>query len=467
MYLRPRGLVGSFVIAVVGAVTSAAAAERPNVLFFLVDDLRPELGCYGHPQVKSPNIDGLAKTGVRFERAYCQYPVCNPSRTSLLTGRYPTATGVMDNNTWFGTAHPDWVTLPRHFKNNGYASLRTGKIFHGGIDDVEAWTAGGEQRSFQGATSNTKRPPNRQQLSDRIVALEGDGRSHNDYKYADRAIEYLREYHDKPFFLACGFTKPHSPPTAPQKFLDMYSHTPVELPIDFAARPAALPGFPPASITPNGDLFIQRDASPDQAREMTRAYWASLSWTDWNIGRVLAELDKQGLRKKTIIVFWGDHGYHLGEKGKWSKHGSLYETGTRVPLIVAAPDKAGNGQSSPRVIETLGIYPTLCELCGVTAPTGLQGESFAKLLDDPQAPSSRPAVSVYGKNDKLLGATIRNERYRYAEYDEGRAGVMLIDEQADPREQKNLADDPQFKSIRDQLAGQLHKQLPPLTPQQR
>jgi arylsulfatase A-like enzyme len=246
--------------------------------------------------------------------------------------------------------------------------------------------------------------------------------------------------------------------------LDAYAQTPVVLPIDFAPRPAALPGFPPTSITKNGDLFIDRDASPDQAREMIRAYWASSSWADWNVGRVLAELDKQGLRERTIIVCWGDHGYHLGEKGKWSKHGSLYETGTRVPLIVLAPGKKGNGTPSPRVVESLDIYPTLCELCGLESPAGLEGESFAALLDAPNAPWSHPALSVYGTNEKVAGAAIRTERFRYAEYDGGAAGAMLIDEQADPQEQTNLANDPQFKSIRDELAEQLHKLLPPLKP---
>lgn len=446
------------------ANSSASAAERPNVLFLLVDDLRAELGCYGQKEVQTPNIDGISAVGIRFERAFVQYPLCNPSRASMLTGRYPTTTGVLDNNTWVGAAHPDFITMPRHFKNNGYAALRTGKIFHGGIDDVDAWTAGGDPRKFDGATSNTVRPPNRQQLSDRIVALEGDGQSHNDYKTADTAIKYLQEYRDKPFFIACGFTKPHSPPTAPQKFLDQYAKMPVTLPVDFAPRPTALAGFPPNSITRNGDLFIDRDASPDQAREMIRAYRASTSWTDWNVGRVLAELDQQNLRDKTIVVFWGDHGYHLGEKGKWSKHGSLYDIGTRVPLIVSAPTKAGNGKSSPRTVESLDIYPTLCELCALTTPEGLQGQSFAALLDDPNGPWSHPAISVHGTNKKVAGATIRNERFRYAEYDDGKAGVMLIDEQADPQELKNLADDPQFKSVRDELADQLHKLLPPLKP---
>lgn len=444
--------------------SSAVAIERPNVLFLMVDDLRPELGCYGAKGVQSPNIDALASTAVRFDRAFVQYPVCNPSRTSMLTGRYPTTTGVMDNNTWFGASHPEWITLPRHFKTSGYAALRTGKIFHGGIDDSDAWTAGGEPRKFTGATSNTVRPPNRQQLSDRIVALEGNGESHNDFKTADTAIKYLQDYRDKPFFLACGFTKPHSPPTAPQKFLEMYANVPVQLPIDFAPSPAALPGFPAKSITPNGDLFIKRDASPDQAREMIRAYWASTSWTDWNVGRVLAELDKQNLRDKTIILFWGDHGYHLGEKGKWSKHGSLYDIGTRVPLFVSVPGKAGNGKSSARTVEALDIYPTLCELCGLAMPAGLEGQSFARLLDDPGAAWSNPAITVHGTNQKVGGAAIRNERFRYAEYDGGAAGVMLIDEQADPLEQTNLAEDPQHQAIRKELAEQLHKLLPPLRP---
>ncbi|HEX6985828.1 MAG TPA: sulfatase, partial [Planctomycetaceae bacterium] len=312
------------------AASPALAADRPNVLFLMSDDLRPELGCYGVEGVETPNIDALAGRGVRFERAYVQYPLCNPSRTSMLTGRHPTTTGVLDNAAWFGAAHPEFVSLPRHFKENDYAALRAGKVFHGGIDDADAWTEGGEPRNFEGGRSDRRPPANRRQQSDRIVVLDGDGESHGDYRTAERAIRYLREYKDEPFFLACGFTKPHSPPTAPQKFFDLYEAADVPLPPDFAPRPAAPEGLPPASITPNGDLFIGRDASEQEAREMKRAYRASVSWTDRNVGRVLAELDRLGLREKTVVVFWGDHGYHLGEKGKWAKHGSLYEVGTRV-----------------------------------------------------------------------------------------------------------------------------------------
>jgi arylsulfatase A-like enzyme len=430
----------------------AGETDKLNVLFLMSDDLRPELRCYGHPQVRTPNIDALAKAGVRFERAYCQFPLCNPSRTSLLTGRYPTTTGVLDNLTWFRAAHPDFVSLPEHFKANGYASLRTGKIFHGGIDDTDAWTEGGEPRRFEGA-KRTARPQNPQQ-SDRQVVLDGDGENHGDYRTTTRAIDYLRKYRDKPFFLACGFTKPHSPPTAPKRFYDMYEPAKVPLPPDFASRPAVPEGFPKPSVPlRNGDLFIEREATPEAAREMIRAYWASLTWMDWNLGRVVGELDKLGLREKTIIVFWGDHGYHLGEKGKWSKHGSLFEVGTRVPLIVAVPKARGNGKASPRIVQTLDIYPTLVELCGLPAPKGLEGHSLKPLLDDPQRKWDHPAFAVAGP--RANGRAVRTERWRYAEWSGAQGGAMLFDHTKDPHEQKNLADDPELAQVRAELSALL------------
>jgi arylsulfatase A-like enzyme len=425
---------------------TVAAEEKLNVLFLMSDDMRPDLGCYGHTIVQSPNLDALAKAGVRFERAYCQYPLCNPSRTSLLTGRYPTTSGVLDNRIWFKEKHPDIVSLPAHFKTNGYATLRSGKIFHGGIDDTDAWTEGGEPRVERKGAN-----PGYAMQSDRIVVLEGDGEKHNDYRTADRAIAYLKKYKDRPFFLACGFIKPHSPPTAPKKFIDRYDVDKIPLPDDFAPRPTVPDGFPKLCLTPNGDLFIKRDASKEQAREMIRAYWASISWVDWNIGRVLAELDRLKLRDKTLIVFWGDHGYHLGEKGKWSKHGSLFEVGTRVPLIVLRPGAKGNGQSSPRPVQSLDLYPTLCELCGVNAPKGLEGTSLRPLLDDPNTKWYHPAFSVF-RGGKSLGVAVRTGRYRYVEYDAGKAGAMLFDHQSDPYESKNLATDESLAEVRKRLA---------------
>lgn len=462
------------------AAASAADTNKFNVLFIISDDLRTELGCYGSKLAKTPNIDTLAKAGVRFDRAYCQFPLCNPSRVSLLTGRRPTVTGVLGNRTDFRVAHPDWVTLPQLFKQNGYASLRTGKIFHGGIDDVQSWTEGADTRRLPGVggggdddprTENATRPdrPPRNpantnqttltaaQRSDRWLVLEGNGESHGDYKVADRAIEFLRDNKDKPFFLGCGFVKPHSPPTAPKKFYDLWDVDKIPLPPDFAPRPTVPEGFPKAAIRPkNADLFIGRDASPQEAREMIRAYLASSAWMDWNVGRVIAELDKLGLREKTIIVFWGDHGYQLGEKGKWSKAGSLFEQGDRTPFIVIAPNAKGNGKVCERVVQCVDFYPTLAELCGLPLPDGLEGRSLTPLLKNPKTKWDHPAFTVWSEDGRTLhGVAVRTEKWRYAEFKDG--GAMLFDTKADPHEMKNLADDPKFTKVRAELSALVKK----------
>ncbi len=436
-----------------GPGLAADPPKKLNVLFLMSDDMRPELGCYGHPTVKSPHLDALAKAGVRFDRAYCQYPLCNPSRTSMLTGRHPTTTAVLDNTTYFRDAHADWVTLPEHFKANGYVSLRAGKIFHGGIDDPQSWTEGGEVRKKPGEVKKVD-AKQRQQQSDRIVTLEGDGETHGDYRTADRAIQLLQTNKDKPFFLACGFTKPHSPPTAPQKFFDLYDAAAVKLPVNFATKPAPPAGFPKPSITGNGDLFIGRDATEAEAKEMIRAYQASTSWTDWNVGRVVAELDRLGLRDRTVIVFWGDHGYHLGEMGKWAKHGSLFEVGTRVPLIVVAPGAKPGVAAGP--VQSLDIYPTLCELCGLKPPAGLEGHSLKPLLDDVNAKWGHAAYTVAG-NRKSLGVGVRTAKYRYAEWADGKNGAMLFDAANDPHELNNLADDPAHAKARGELSALARK----------
>ncbi len=455
-----------------------APQKRLNVLFLISDDLRPELGAYGNPYIKTPNIDRLASRGTRFDRAYAQYPLCNPSRTSLLTGRYPTETGVMDNNRYFRQEHPGWVTLPQYFKANGYATLRTGKIFHGGIDDEVSWTEGGEpiDPSIVYRGSNARNAPTqartrerdpddeegatpgrmsaqegerRRSNSDRIVVLEGDGEKHGDYRTATRAIDYLERYKDKPFFLAVGFVKPHSPPTAPRKLFDLYDVSRVPLPVDFAARPAPPPGFPDSSVPRrNADLFIGRDATPEEAREMTRAYWASVSFVDAQVGRVVAALERLGLRENTVVVFWGDHGYHLGEKGKWSKAYSLFEVGTRVPLIIAVP--GGRAQATSRNVELIDLYKTLADLCGLPRPADVRGRSLAPLLKNPRARWENDNASTVTLFQNRLGRAVRTPRFRYAEWDEGRAGAMLFDETRDPHELKNLAADPAYaKTVRE------------------
>jgi arylsulfatase A-like enzyme len=418
-----------------------AQGPKYNVLFIASDDLRAELGSYGNGIVKTPNLDKLASQGTRFDRAYCQYPLCNPSRTSLLTGRYPTQTGVMDNELYFRALHPEFVSLPEHFKANGYASLRTGKIFHGGIDDTESWTEGGEPRNFTGA----QRPPNPQtgsriSQSDRIVVLEGEGESNGDYRTATRAIQYLEQYRDRPFFLAVGFAKPHSPPAAPKKVFDLYDPARIRLPPDFATKPGAPSGFPEISVARrNTDLFIGRDASPEEAREMIRAYYASITFMDAQVGRVLEALERLKLREKTIVVFFGDHGYHLGEKGKWSKAYSLFEVATRVPLMIVPP--GAKAQVCRRTVQLLDLYATLVELCGLPRPVGLEGRSITGLLRNPNASWDQPAFSVTLYQGKL-GKSVRTERWHYVEWEDGKAGAMLFDHSKDPQELKNLATDP-------------------------
>ena len=463
-----------FILSLSVFASSAIAADtnKLNVLFIIADDLRTELGCYGSKLAKTPNIDSLAKSGMRFDRAYCQYPLCNPSRASMLTGRHPGTTGVLGNRTDFRELHPDWVTLPQLFKQNGYVSLRTGKIFHGGIDDVASWTEGGDTRrdllegdpaerraGRQNAASETTTNDTRSARtrgSDRWIVLEGDGESHGDYKTADRAIRYLSENKNKPFFLAVGFVKPHSPPSAPKRFYDLWDAEKIPLPVDFAPRPTVPEGFPKAAIRQrNADLFIGRDASEKDAREMIRAYLASTAWMDWNVGRVIAELDKQGLRDNTIIVFWSDHGYQLGEKGKWSKAGSLFEQGDRTPFVIVVPKSKSSGQSSGRVVQAVDFYPTLAELCGLQAAKDLEGRSLAPLLKNPTATWNHPAFTVWSEDGKTYhGVAVRNERWRYAEFCEsGKNSAMLFDTLADPNELKNLADDPKLGDVQKELSA--------------
>jgi iduronate 2-sulfatase len=462
---------------------TAPPAKKPNVLFIMSDDMRVELNCYASMfHAKTPNIDGLAKSGVRFDRNYCQFPLCNPSRASLLTGRRPTRTSVLGNRTDFRTAHPDWTTLPQLFKQNGYITVRAGKIYHGGIDDAASWSVtsdkgGGESEgsvtpndhshTMQIARSPAPLPSGqpaplaadltRAGYSDRIVVLDGNGETHGDYLTADRTIANLHQYKDQPFFIACGFVKPHSPPTAPQKFFDLYKAADMKLTPDFAPWPTVPTGFPKAAIRPrNADLFIGRGASEDEAREVIRAYIASISWVDWNIGRVLDTLDSLGLRDNTIVVFVADHGYQLGEKGKWSKAGSLFEMGTRVPLIISAPGMAGNGQPCFRTVQSLDIYPTLVELAGLPAQSTNEGSTLAPLLKDPNAAWDKPALSTWSEDGSTLhGVAVRTEQWRYAEYGaNGTNGAMLFDEKADPLEMTNLADKPEHKDLCAQLATQ-------------
>ncbi len=443
-------LVATLVMALVSGRATAADGPRRNVLLIAFDDLRPELGCYGSRLAVTPNIDALAGTSVRFERAYCQFPLCNPSRTSLLTGRHPNTTGVLDNQAFVHDAHPDFVTLPRHFRNAGYVTAQVGKIFHGGIDDTDAWTLGGEKR----LAPKTPSPQDRKQ-SDRIVTLEGDGGQHPDFRTAARAVTLLEQVKDRPFFLAVGFQNPHSPPRAPARCFAQHAAAEMPFPTDFAPRPTVPAGFPAACLpSKNHDLFNDRDATPEEAREMVEAYYASVTFVDEQLGRVMQAVDRFGLRDNTVIVLFSDHGYHLGEKGKWSKHGSMFEVACRVPLLISLKGDAAGG-SSPRTVQLLDIFPTLCDACGIAPPPGLEGHSLLPLLRDPLAAWDHPAFTVC-RNGATVGESVRTERWRYSEFGGGTAGAVLFDHESDPHETKNLVDDPEQRDTVTHLNRLLH-----------
>ena len=458
--------------------------KKMNVLFIMSDDMRTDWNCYGTPQMHTPNFDKLASEGVLFQHNYCQYPLSGPSRTSLLSGHKPTSTKIYDNSPWWGADHPEWTSLPMYFRQNGYTTYVAGKIFHSGIEDSDAWCVGGWERrrntgvgDFQpshvsaeehrlwiesrgGGKKSIGRNMNNLGAGDEYNVGHGAesdrwGPDENRYKSeetnTDKAIEYIKtaSAKDEPFFIACGYSKPHTPCLAPQRFFDLYNIEDIPLAEDFATYPMIPRGFPAGSIREiNADVFINRRSSPEQARAFTLAYWACISYVDWNVGRLLQALEESGQKDNTIIVFCVDHGFMLGEKGKWSKAGSLWEEATNVPLVVVDPRAKGNGKTTYRITENLDIYPTLVELCGLPENTMLEGKSFAALLNNPEADFDKPAYTVWNNHGKgITGVGIRTERWRYAEYYGAGAGCMLIDEVNDPHELVNLADQPENAEI--------------------
>lgn len=473
-----QSVVGT-ALAGLAAKGQTSANAKPNVLFIAVDDLDCRIHSYGDPVAKTPNLDRLAAQGVRFDRAYCQYPLCNPTRSSVLSGRYPTNTGVLDNNTLL-VLDEGQQTMPRYFERNGYATAMHGKIFHAfnhGMyrGDAKPTTAAAaqwftpEERARQKAETpaywerthspyRNMRVPNPSQYgwaNEYGPLPESDPGP--DAKTADQALASLKKMTagTAPFFLAVGFVKPHVPLKAPQAYFDMYDPEQMPLPPDFDTEPRQLTGFPTDEFRQNIDLFAGRSFTAHEAREAMRAYYACISYMDAQLGRVLDELKRTGADKNTIIVLWGDHGWHLSEKGMWAK-GTLFEVSARGPLMIADPRKRTGGQVSPRVVQYLDMYPTLVDLCGLPRAPWLQGVSLSPLLDNPKAAWDRPAYTVQTRNWGL-GRSVRNERYRFTEWDEGRGGTALFDHDVDPHEMKNLAADPKHKSTVDQMRALLRQ----------
>ena len=432
--------------------TLSGAEKKPNVLFIAVDDMNNDLGCYGNPQVKSPNIDRLATQGVRFERAYCQFPLCSPSRSSIMTGLRPDTTRVFDLQYHFRQDLPHVVTLPQLFTTNGYYVARVGKIYHygnpsqigtSGLDDPASWQefynpAGRDKTALeQDVIRYTgKRGGGLGSAMAFLNDKSGKDEEHTDGKVATQAIDLLEKHQDKPFFLAVGFYRPHCPWITPGGYFEMYSLDAMQLPDIAPDIKETVPAPALASTKPWPYLGV----TPEQARECKLAYYASISFVDAQIGRVLDALDRLGLRQNTVVVFWSDHGYHLGEHGLWFKQ-SCFEESARVPLIIAAPGLRSGGKACSRTVELLDLYPTLADLAGLTPPKRLEGASLRPLLDDPAAPWARSAFTQVQRGG-FPGHSVRTERWRYTEWDFGNKGAELYDHHTDPQELHNLAADP-------------------------
>lgn len=434
-------------------------AGRFNVLFIVADDLRTDLGCYGHPLVQSPNIDRLAARGVRFDRAYCQYPVCNPSRSSFLTGLRPDRTGILDNSTHFRRRNPAVVTLPQLFRQQGYFTASLGKVFHRGLtmedlrpdmDDPKSWDVA---RYFQ-ATPTGLMGEGRNLTGGRLawcrwLAADGSDEDQPDGQIAREAVRLLETHRDRPFFLAVGFHKPHDPFIAPRRYFEPYPLDGLQLSRDPVRQTADPPLAIPKGMKAEFDRFTDRER-----REFLRAYYACTSFTDAQIGKVLATLTRLGLDQKTVIVFLGDHGYHLGERGWWNKN-TLYEWSARAPLIVAIPSMKTAGQGCARLVEFVDVAPTLIELCGLPPLAALEGTSFCPLLTDPNRPWKRAAFTQVQRG-KIAGRSVRTERWRYTEWDDGKAGTELFDHEHDPHENDNRARDPAHHATAASLRQLLH-----------
>jgi uncharacterized sulfatase len=446
--------------AAIGFATFGTAADkRSNVLLMMSDDLAATLGCYGYPQAKTPNLDALSQRGVLFERAYCQFPHCNPSRSSMLTGLRPNTTRVTNNEDNLYENIPGIMTLPHLFRENGYATARCGKIFHLGVpsglesmDDPEAWDFGlpfKDERPYPpGRESPVKVTAGKKQGLAWTETISTDDEL-VDGNFAKTAIEWLEKRDPaKPFFLAVGFHRPHMPLVAPAKYFDLYSFDDIKLPeepaddeadIPLPARNGAVPGY---AIT----------ATPEQRRAAIRAYLACVSYVDAQAGRVLDALKRLNLSDNTIIVFAADHGWHLGEHNLWHKR-SLFEECARVPFLVVAPGAKAHGQKSKSLVELLDVFPTLCDLAGVPAPSNLQGKSLRPVLNDATVAIHDAAFTQArrGENAEFWGRTVRTDRWRCTEWDEGKNGIELYDHDADPHEYTNLAGRPEYGNVLNEL----------------
>ena len=421
---------------------NVTAKGQHNVLFIMVDDLRPLLGCYGHPEMHTPNIDRLAARGTVFNRAYCQYPLCSPSRTSYLTGLRPDTTGVTNNRAFFRETVPNAVTLPQHFKENGYHSQSVGRIFHlpDFQDDENSWSVPSWRPRWR---------PFDHETTPSWQALDVDDDDLRDGEAAARAVQVLSQIKDKQFFLAVGFYKPHLPFKAPKKYFELYENTFFNLPGITGADATDI--TPPHwnEVRPYVDIPDGTEPIPyNKVLELARAYAATTSYTDAQIGRVLDQVDALGLTDNTVIAFCGDHGYNFTENGTWGKN-IVYEATLHSPLIVSVPGQRMPGQRTDALVELVDIFPTLCDACEIPILSELEGLSMVPLLE--QATLEWKTATFSQRN---LRRTIRTDQYRYTEEREHKE---LYDFATDPYSDRNIANLPENSELVAQLSNQLHE----------
>jgi iduronate 2-sulfatase len=479
--------VTAVIVATIAAALAsrAATSARPNVLLICVDDLKPLLGCYGDKRVQSPNIDRLARSGMLFESAYCNQAVCAPSRNALMTGMRSTSLGIYDLPTNFRVAAPNAITVAQYFKQHGWRTEALGKIMHtghGNQEDAASWTVAhwrptggayvastnpaargieGERAPAGTAAANAGNPP--------VENADVPDNAYADGKIADEAIRRLhsaKEKANEPFFLAVGFLKPHLPFCAPKKYWDLYDRSAFTVPANQHA-PIGAPSYAPTTwgeLRNYSDIPATGPLSDTQARELIHGYHAAVSYMDAQLGRVLDELERSGLAGNTIVVLWGDHGWHLGDHGQWCKH-TNYEQAAHIPLIMRVPGVTRADSRTHALVESVDLYPTLVELAGLPAPQVpqmLDGRSFVATLRDANAPTKPAVFHSYPRNrpgeGQVIGRAVRTERYRLVEWKKPGAApetaeLELYDYVADPEETKNLAQE------QPQVVGQLRKLL--------
>ncbi len=457
-------------------LVACALGAAPNVLFIAVDDLRPQLGCYGKTFMHTPRIDELASRGVLFERAYCMVPTCGASRAALMTGLRPSPARFVNYLAWAERDAPGAVTLNTHFRANGYTTISLGKVFHHPEDNVAGWSEPpwrsrlddykNHEANRRAVADHKRRYPADETVRNLPYgAGDAEDEEYRDGEAAARAIGYLEGFSkdpSQPFFLAVGFHKPHLPFLAPKKYWDLYDFGDIDLPANYWPPK----GAPKQALHTSGELRNYASIPPEgpvdrqTARKLIHGYYACVSFIDAQVGRLLDALDRLGLADNTVIVLWGDHGWQLGEHGMWNKH-SCFETSMHAPLIVAAPQAVGvrPGTRVAKLTEFIDIYPTLSELAGLPMPSHLQGRSLLTLMRNPRAAWKEYAVGRFRQGD-----TIRSDRYRFSEYTNelGEAVArMLYDHELDRDENTNVAERPEQSARAKALAEQLRKIAPP------